>query len=162
MGVCPRGAEVRHRCGRWLNPLSSTKTIMRPSRRAFFNRGPVLPFPKADLFLVAFPSTSCGPLRTPAETHQNFPDMPLVVQDPELLLDQVRHARAGPQRRLIARPLRAFPQPLHQTLSFLVLQQGLAPGAAGFLQSPFPLLGHSCAQRATVWRATFPRRATSD
>src|SRR5438874_9107558 len=104
----------------------------------FFNRGPVLPFPEADLFLVAFPSTSGGPLRAPAETHQNFPDMPLVVQDPELLLDQVRHAWARPQRSLIAQPLRTFQQPLHQTLAFLVLQQGLAPGAAGFLQSPFP------------------------
>ena len=36
MGVCPRGAHVRHRCGRWLNPLSSTKMIVRPSLRAFF------------------------------------------------------------------------------------------------------------------------------
>src|SRR5207302_7949645 len=138
MGVYPRGAHVRHRCGRWLNPLSSTKTIVRPSLRAFFHRGPVLPFPKADLLLVAFPSTSCGPLRAPAQTHQNFPDMPLVVQDPELLLDQVRHAWARPQRSLIAQPLRTFQQPLHQTLAFLVLQQGLAPGAVSSLQRLFP------------------------
>src|SRR3989442_9807224 len=35
-GVCPRGAQVRQRCGRSLNPLSSTKTIVRPSFLAFF------------------------------------------------------------------------------------------------------------------------------
>src|SRR6202163_3180680 len=51
MGVCPRGAQVRQRCGRWLSPLSSMKTRIRPSRRAFFlvlatpspsNSGPAL------------------------------------------------------------------------------------------------------------------------
>jgi hypothetical protein len=35
-GVCPRGAQVRTRCGRSLNPLSSTKTMVRLSRSAFF------------------------------------------------------------------------------------------------------------------------------
>src|SRR5437870_310952 len=35
-GVCPRGAQVRQRCGRWLRPLSSMKTIVRPSFLAFF------------------------------------------------------------------------------------------------------------------------------
>lgn len=38
-GVWPRGAHVRTTCGRSLNPDSSTKTIVRPSRAAFFNRG---------------------------------------------------------------------------------------------------------------------------
>src|SRR5580698_3771330 len=36
MGVCPRGAQVRQRCGRWLSPLSSMNTRMRPSFSAFF------------------------------------------------------------------------------------------------------------------------------
>lgn len=35
-GGCPRGAQVRQRCGRWLNPLSSMKTIVRLSFLAFF------------------------------------------------------------------------------------------------------------------------------
>src|SRR5712692_2243426 len=35
-GVCPRGAQVQQRCGRSLNPLSSMKTIVRPSFLAFF------------------------------------------------------------------------------------------------------------------------------
>ena len=35
-GVCPRGAQVRRRCGLWLRPLSSMKTIVRPSFWAFF------------------------------------------------------------------------------------------------------------------------------
>jgi hypothetical protein len=30
------GAQVRHRWGRWLNPLSSMKTIVSPSFSAFF------------------------------------------------------------------------------------------------------------------------------
>jgi len=32
----PRGAQVRTRCGFWLNPLSSMKTKIPLSRRAFF------------------------------------------------------------------------------------------------------------------------------
>ena len=36
MGVCPLGAQVRTRVGRSLIPDSSTKTINRLSRRAFF------------------------------------------------------------------------------------------------------------------------------
>jgi hypothetical protein len=36
MGVCPLGAQVRTRVGRSLMPDSSTKTISRPSRWAFF------------------------------------------------------------------------------------------------------------------------------
>src|SRR5215469_13284075 len=35
-GVWPRGAQVRQRCGRWLSPLSSMKTMVRPSFLAFF------------------------------------------------------------------------------------------------------------------------------
>jgi len=35
-GVCPRGAQVRTRQGRSLNPLSSMKMMVRPSRQAFF------------------------------------------------------------------------------------------------------------------------------
>src|SRR6516225_4994680 len=35
-GVWPRGAHVRQRCGRSLSPLSSMKTMVRPSFLAFF------------------------------------------------------------------------------------------------------------------------------
>jgi lipid-binding SYLF domain-containing protein len=35
-GVWPRGAHVRQRCGRSLNPLSSMKTMVRPSFLTFF------------------------------------------------------------------------------------------------------------------------------
>ena len=35
-GVCPLGAQVLTRVGRSLNPLSSMKTMVRPSRRDFF------------------------------------------------------------------------------------------------------------------------------
>src|SRR4029077_6508869 len=35
-GVSPRGAQVRTRCGRSLKPLSSTNTMVRRSRWAFF------------------------------------------------------------------------------------------------------------------------------
>ena len=35
-GVCPRRLQVRATLGRSLSPLSSMKTMVRPSRMAFF------------------------------------------------------------------------------------------------------------------------------
>ena len=49
-----------------------------------------------------------------------------VIADAELLLDQVGYPFAGPQRRLIAKFLRPFQQPGHQSLASLLIQQGLS------------------------------------
>jgi len=56
-GVRLRGAQVRQQCGRWLNPLSSMKTIVRPSVCAFFNLWPALAFPPLDAGFVTFQIT---------------------------------------------------------------------------------------------------------
>lgn len=52
-GVCPLGAQVRTRVGRSLNPDSSMRTTVRPSRRAFFEQGPAFGLPLGDGGLVA-------------------------------------------------------------------------------------------------------------
>src|ERR1700758_4471968 len=88
-GVSPRGAQVRQRCGRWLNPLSSMKTIVRPSLCAFFKGWPALLFPLLDGNLVAFQRPSLRPLHTPLQSAQDLPDMSGVIANPELLLDQM-------------------------------------------------------------------------
>ncbi len=58
-----------------------------------------------DLCFVAFPGSSHRPLRAPAQADQKLPDVALVMAHVELLLDQVGHPRAGPQRGFIAQPL---------------------------------------------------------
>src|SRR6266852_998140 len=70
MGVCPRGAQVRQRCGRWLSPLSSMKTRIRPSWSAFF-------------LVLATPSSStggsalrCVPVLVPPVAADSSPDQP--------------------------------------------------------------------------------------
>src|ERR1700746_757065 len=105
MGVWPRGAQVRQRCGRWLSPLSSINTRMRPSFSAFFWPGPHLLLPVANLLFIALPGSPLRSLRTPAQTHENLPDMALVIAHLKFLLDQIGHPGTGPQWSLIAYPL---------------------------------------------------------
>src|SRR5713226_6245081 len=96
-GVCPFGAHVRQRCGLWLNPLSSTKTMMRPCFWAFFNLRPALLFPSPDGLLVPLQSSSHRPLATPTQLPQNAPSLRGMVAHPAFLLDQVRHPPRRPQ-----------------------------------------------------------------
>src|SRR5215471_17676645 len=107
-GVRPRGAQVRQRCGRWLNPLSSMKTIVRPSVWAFFNLWPALAFPPLDADFVAFQRPAGGSLHTPVQLAKDLPDMPGMIEDLKLLRDQIRHSVTSPQGCLIAQSLGTF------------------------------------------------------
>ena len=73
--------------------------------RFFLRAGHTFFFQIVDLLFIAFPCSPHRPLRAPAQTDQNLPDMALVIAHAELLLDQVGHTRARPQRRFIAEPL---------------------------------------------------------
>src|SRR5262245_15498032 len=70
------------------------KMIVRPSWRAFFDGGPAHA-PPADLFLVSLAGSSHRPLATPAQIEEDLPDMPGMIGDSELVLDEVRHPRSG-------------------------------------------------------------------
>src|SRR5271154_5079927 len=107
-GVCPRGAQVRHRWGRWLNPLSSMKTMVRPSFSAFFNRRPCPALPFANGFFVALQCSPSGPLGTPAQLAEQLPDMAGMIMNAELPPNQIGDPGTGPQRRLITKLLRPF------------------------------------------------------
>src|ERR1039458_10811978 len=74
-----------------------------------------------------------GPLTAPTQLPQNFPNMPGMVADAALALDQIRNTRRGPQAGFV-------PQHFWATLEFLrdAPQLGGAPprlasGASGFL-----------------------------
>ena len=110
------------------------KTIVRPSWRAFFYGGPLLLAPVPDLLLIALAGTPGRPLRAPAQRHQQFPDVPLVVANVELLLDQMHHPRTRPQRRLIAQHLRPPQQQFLQPFAILSIQTRLATGPSRLLQ----------------------------
>ena len=92
-----------------------------------------------DLFFVAFPRSSGGPLRTPVKTDQNLPHMSLVITHAKFLLDQVGHAWAGPQRSFEAQSLGTLEQQSVQALPVFLAQTGLAPGPSGFAQSGLAL-----------------------
>src|ERR1700686_4060166 len=100
MGVCPLGAQVRQRCGRWLSPLSSIKTRMRPSFSAFFLALATPASSTGEPVLHCAPGSPLGALRTPAQTHKNLPDMALVIAHNKPPTDQTNHPGTGPQRSL--------------------------------------------------------------
>ncbi len=81
-----------------------------PLPQLFFNGRPHFLLPVLDLLLVAFPGSSHGALGTPTQSDQNLPHLSFVIADAKLLLDQVRHPRAGPQRSFIAQPLGTLQQ----------------------------------------------------
>ena len=119
------------------------KTIARPCCRAFFNRRPRPLLPMADPFSIPLPGTARRPLRTPPQAHQNFPDMPRMVADAELLLDQMRHARARPEWCFVSQSFRAFQQEFFQPPVVLRPQQRLASRPARLFQrrfASFPIL----------------------
>src|ERR1700757_1156669 len=70
MGVWPRGAQVRQRCGRWLSPLSSINTRMRPSFNAFFL---ALATPAS---ASGEPALPCAPGLAPPVAADSSPDPP--------------------------------------------------------------------------------------
>jgi hypothetical protein len=72
------------------------KMMVRPSAWAFFNGWPVHASPVADRFFSPLASSSYGALAAPAQIVQNFPDMPGMIRDAELVLDQVGHPGASP------------------------------------------------------------------
>jgi len=79
-----------------------------------------------DLLLVAFPGSAHGSLGTPTQTDQNLPHVSFVIAHAKLLLDQVRHARAGPQWGFIAQSFGTLQQQGVQPLQVLPAQARLA------------------------------------
>ena len=84
-----------------------------------------------DLRFVAFPGSCHRPLRAPAQADQKLPDVALVIAHGELLLDQVGHPRAGPQRGFIAQPLGTCEQKFGEL--FLITES--AQSAAGLCRN---------------------------
>ena len=102
-GRLPLGAQVRTRVGRSLMPDSSTKTINRPSRWAWFKRWPGAALPTAYSILVSLDGTLFGLLGTEAKRAQNAPDMALAEAHAVYALDERTHALERPQ--LGAKPM---------------------------------------------------------
>ncbi len=71
--------------------------------------------------------------------------MPLVIENPKLLLNQMRHPRTSPQWCLIAEPFRTPEEKLAKPRSVLLAQPGFSAGPAGSLQgllAVFPVCGY--------------------
>ena len=87
--------------------------------------------------------------------------MARVIPDAELLFNQMRHTRAGPQRRFVAQPLRTLLQKLDDPCPLLAAQQRLSPSPPAWTKAASPLSRYSLIQRLTVCRATISLRAAS-
>ena len=137
-GVSPRGAQVRQRCGRWLHPLSSLKTIVRPSFRAFFPGGPALLLPLLDGSLVALQGSAHRLWRAPLHLAKDLPHVPAMRADAKLVFAQVRHSITSPQRRFMAPMLWSLPQQPDQSLLVGGAEPALASRSCGLPQGRLP------------------------
>jgi hypothetical protein len=105
-----------------------------------------------NLFFVALPRPTGGPLRTPAQSDEQFPYVAGMIAHAKLALDQVGHPWTGPQWGLVAQPLGTAPQQGRQTLAVPDAQTWLALGAPRFPQPGFALaaiLLHPASYRLT-------------
>src|SRR5574340_410123 len=96
-GVHPLGAQVRTRVGRSLIPDSSTKTITRPSRWAFFERGPSAPLPLAHCIFIALQGALLGLLHTETQRSENSPELGCAKPDAIQTLDDHAHSLERPE-----------------------------------------------------------------
>ena len=67
----------------------------------FFYRRPLLLFPFRNLGFIPFKSSFRRLLATPSNALQHFPDMGLMIRDPEFPLDYLHNSRKGPKTYLI-------------------------------------------------------------
>src|SRR5215211_1569493 len=148
-GVAPRRAQVVP--GRWrkLWPVSSRKSSVRPSRRAFFfERHPFAPGPGGDGGLVALPGSGRGALDREAVRLQRPLEVARVVAHAELPPDQRRDALQGPSlgpeahRRRTARQEPVEPRP------GAGVEARRPPGPRSGAQPAPALLPHRCGPAA--------------
>ncbi len=145
--MCPRLAQVRATGHFSDSPDSSMKTMVRPSRRAFFEPGPGLALPPQDRLLVALHGALVGLLRREAQVAQQLPAAGLAVRDAELALDHRAHPLDRPQLGGKARLQRTGHEQPRQRLALRGVQPlgpaqrlGLEPAhrAVGLGQLPRP------------------------
>ena len=149
-GVQPRGAHVVVTLGRSLKPLSSTKTRVRPWRRAFFKGRPRLLFPVGDGGLVALEGPSLRLLHAPTQGPKHPPQMAGMQPHPASALQHAGDTGQRPQlveeavglRTLFERPAQLL---LVRGRQLGRLAQGAAlPRPAGLGLAPRRPLAHGC------------------
>src|SRR6516225_6584593 len=96
-GVCPLGAQLRTRCGRSETPDSSMKTMIRPSRAAFFKRRPALGLPLPDRGFIALCGAPARPLAGEPQPPEQPPHAGLAISLASERLDQLANPSQGPQ-----------------------------------------------------------------
>src|SRR5215210_3028711 len=95
-GVSPRRAQVVPGRTRKLCPVSSQRTSVRCSRRAFFQGHPLPLRPDGDHKLIALTCLGGGMLHAKPMRLEGPSQVAGMIVDPKLALDQGRDAREGP------------------------------------------------------------------
>ena len=151
------------RCGRSLSPLSSMKTMVRPSFLGFFLiSGQRFCFHSPDLLLVPLQRASRRTLATPAQLPQDAPSLRRMVTYAAFALDQVRHAPSGPQTGFVSQRFRpALQSALDASQVGRLSDAACARRGPAFCSACRPPSASCWAQRLTDCRCTPTRRATS-
>ena len=122
-----------------LNPLSSRKTIVRPSFLAFFLTPAGVAASTAGSSPRPAPALAPWPLTTPAHLPQDPPHVSGMVLNPTFLLDQMGHPVGRPQVGFVPQPFRPPLQPALNPLDVFRAQTRAATSTARLAQSPLAL-----------------------
>lgn len=162
---------MRTRVGRSLMPDSSTKTIKRPSRWAFFKRRPSAALPTAHSILVSLNGAFLGLLRAKAHRPQDAPDLRLAKAHAVQAFNEYAHALERPQFRTKSMLSWLLQQRCAQRRHLLLIELGWAPPLrhaaqgvdAAFIEQFLPRV-HGLARhphRQRHFRAPFARQQQS-
>jgi hypothetical protein len=112
------------------------KTIVRPSRRAFFYPGPVLRGPLGNRLLVAFTGTTLGLLGTPAEAAHKVPDTRGTIGDAKVPFNNRRDTRQRPEFIAEAMGTSPLAQEVDEALALVETEFGLTTTGMGLGVEP--------------------------
>lgn len=130
-----------------LNPLSSMKTLVQPSERAFFYRGPFHPFPTADLGFVALDRPAFRALTAETVGPQQTPYMTWMTLHTGQLLDQGCNAGKRPQVGPVPTAHRAGNQGLSDLGCLSAVSFGFRPALPLLARPDLPPLVHAIFHR---------------
>ncbi len=154
-GVSPHRAQVVPGRIRKLWPVSSQRTSVRCSRRAFFQRHPVPLGPDRDHQLIALPRPCGRTLHAEAVCPQWPLQIARMIMHPELALDESGNAREGPPfGGKAGRHGTPIQQPAQPSPGLLIEPSG-RPEVGAHCQTARALLGEGCGPAADAG-ATYP------
>jgi hypothetical protein len=127
-----------------MKPVSSIKTSVRPSRWAFFERGPLVFGPVGNGLFIPLTGALGELLRAPAQTPQEVPNARGTIGNAKMAVNERCNTRQSPECISETMSASTLAQQGDEALALLCMQFGVtAPGMGLGVEASRSMLGHS-------------------